>query len=108
MTGTNVMYSIKSAVKTVIGNDTTLEQMIKNRMSGHRSDFRRRRSEKSALEFHAVENNHELNFECVEILAHNKNDNKRMMMEDLYIKSSKTSVNKKSVKAANVSLQLSI
>lgn len=81
----------------------TTSQMVKNRMAGHRSDCNRKSAEKSALVAHAVNKNHTFDFNNVKILATNNNQNKRMFLEELYIKSSKTCINKKSTEAANVS-----
>lgn len=79
------------------------KQLVKSRMSQHKSTINCNQPEKSALARHALERGHNFDFDGVSILAHQSNRTKREFMEELFIKSSKKCVNLKSRDSANVS-----
>lgn len=80
-------------------------QLMKNRISGHRSTVTTKQDFRTALAKHAIERNHEFDFECenVEFLDSHRDKNKREFLEEIYIKCSPHCVNLRSVEACNIS-----
>lgn len=71
-------------------------------MDQHEKSVKNGKPEKSALAYHAITNNHNFDFENVKILERESNFEKRALLEEIYIKSSKNCVNKKSIESKNV------
>lgn len=101
---TNVVYRINckdcSNNKCYIG---TTGQKVKKRMKQHQNDVAKRSQDRSALAYHAVSNNHHFDFENVRIIEREGKYHKRMLLEELHIKSSRNCVNIKSLESKNVS-----
>lgn len=77
-------------------------QHLEVRMDQHEKSVKNGKPEKSALAYHAITNNHNFDFENVKILERESNFEKRALLEEIYIKSSKNCVNKKSIESKNV------
>lgn len=71
-------------------------------MRQHKNDVRNGAIEKSALVLHAIEFGHHFDFDAVQIVARNNNYHKRMLTEELFIKSDPKCVNSKSKESKNV------
>lgn len=79
----NVIYQIKcrDCSLSYIGQTS---QTLRNRITLHKSDTRLR-PQRCALATHTVENNHEMDFDSVKILAYQSNFTKRAFLEMCYI-----------------------
>lgn len=75
---------------------------MKERMRQHKNDVKNRSVNKSALVQHAIDNNHHFDFDAVNIVARSNNYHKRMLTEEIFIKSDPTCVNSKSKESKNV------
>lgn len=73
----------------------TTKQFLKNRLANHKSDIKCKNSNKTALAQHAVDSDHVPDFESTEILAIEKNTNKRLILEALYIQTADKTMNRK-------------
>lgn len=98
----NVVYQVncKDCPKCYIG---TSGQKLSKRMAQHNTDAENKRTNKSALAFHATHQNHKFDFDGVKVLEHENIYRKRMFLEKLHIKANQKCVNKKSIESRNVS-----
>lgn len=99
---TNVVYKVNcnSCQKCYIG---MTGQKLAKRMKQHEADTKHCRTGKSALAYHAVTNDHSFDFGGVQILERADRYRKRMLLEELRIKSCSNCVNIKSIESRNVS-----
>lgn len=72
------------------------------RMNQHKNDVNKNDPNRSALAHHAIHNNHKFDFDDVKILEREGIYRKRMLLEELHIKSSRNCVNFKSQETRNV------
>lgn len=73
----------------------TTKQFLKNRLSSHKSDIKCNNPNKTALSQHVLDSKHVPNFEETKILSIEKNVNKRLILEALYIQTSERTMNRK-------------
>lgn len=73
------------------------------RIGEHKNSVIKNNPEKSALVHHSITHNHQFDFENSHILEREANYRKRMLLEELHIKSSRNWVNSKSIETKNVS-----
>lgn len=99
----NIVYQVNcidcNNQKCYIG---TTGQTVHKRMNQHKNDVNKNNPNRSALAHHAIHNNHKFDFENVRILERESIYNKRMLLEELHIKSSRNCVNFKSQETRNV------
>lgn len=99
----NVVYKVPcidcNKKKCYIG---TTGQTVHKRMNQHKNDVNNKEPNRSALAHHALHNNHKFDFENVKILERESMYHKRMLLEELHIKSSRNCVNLKSQETRNV------
>lgn len=81
----------------------TTKQSLQTRLNQHKNTVKNKQSERSALAAHAVDNRHDFNYADTTVLFKCRQYFKRMFLEEVAIKTSKTCVNLKSKEAANIS-----
>ena len=88
----NVIYKIncQNYNSNYIG---TTKQYLKNRISQHKSSIKITNSNKTALSEHCINLDHTFDFDNTKILCKENNQYKRYILEMLYIKNSKNSIN---------------
>lgn len=89
----NIVYKIhcSNCEGTYVGHTS---QWLKSRLSLHRSDIRNE-NQRCALAAHALQSDHNIDYENVEILDKNANGNKRKILEMIYINKQENPLNKK-------------
>lgn len=101
---TNVVYHINCVdcnnKKCYIG---TTGQKVHKRMKQHKDDVANNKPKRSALAYHAITNDHKFDFDNLRILERERKYQKRMLLEELHIKSSRNCVNLKSIESKNIS-----
>lgn len=99
----NVVYKVNCIDcinrKCYIG---TTGQTVHKRMNQHKNDVNNNEPNRSALAHHAIHNNHKFDFDNVKILERENIYQKRMLLEELHIKSNRNCVNLKSQETTNV------
>lgn len=90
----NVVYSIEcnSCGSVYVGQTS---QWLTNRVALHKSDITKKRDRCSLTE-HALQNEHEINWENIKILETESNTKKRLILEMYQINKHKNTINKKS------------
>lgn len=73
----------------------TTKQFLKNRLSNHKSDIKCNNPNKTALSKHSLDLKHTPKFDMTKILTVEKNVNKRLILESLYIQTSEKTMNRK-------------
>lgn len=98
----NVVYKVNclDCPKCYIG---TTNQHLCTRMKQHENDVANGKPDKSALAFHSLTHKHKFDFDGVKIVERERNWERRMLLEEIHIKSNKNCVNKRSTESKNVS-----
>lgn len=98
---TNMVYQFDCTGgdnKCYIGSSINLAR----RIGEHEKSVQKNQPEKSALAYHSITEDHRFDFDNVRILEREANYRKRMLLEELHIKSSRNCVNSKSIETKNV------
>ena len=73
----------------------TTKQLLRQRISNHKSDINQKSTGKTALACHSVECGHKPDFDGVEILETERYTSKRYTLETLHIINNKNNMNRK-------------
>lgn len=73
----------------------TTKQLLRQRLSNHKSDIKSNNPAKTALALHAIENGHHPDFDGAEVLQTEKHISKRYTLETLHILNNKNNMNRK-------------
>ena len=72
------------------------KRQLKTRIREHRQDINRKSGSPSVISHHKIENNHEFNWDHVEVLDRETSYEKRLISEMVHIKRHKSALNKQS------------
>lgn len=98
---TNVVYQINCIGgdnKCYIGSSNDLERRKKE----HERSVLNNETNKSRLAYHSITKGHRFDFDNIRVLEREPNYRKRMLLEEIHIKSSRNCVNLRSLEAKNI------